>query len=240
VFLHPIKCVVPVSVNNLSGHSFFAMPSPQTARTALVLIDIQDGLTHPTHWGPSRSNPLFEANAKSILTTYRSLVSSTADSEGASPHKIIHVAHSSLLPDSPLSPSAPGFKFQDIVSPLPTELIITKNVNSGFIGTNLEEHLRKHFEGKPAILYLIGLTTDHCVSTTTRMAGNLMVCDGESGEKGEVVLVEDATAAWKKSEDGFDAELVHKVHVESLKEFATIEKTQEVVESWKGWLGEKL
>lgn len=66
-----------------------------------------------------------------------------------------------------------------------------------------------------------------------------MVCDGKSGEKGEVVLVEDATAAWKKSEDGFDAEVVHKVHVESLHEFATIEKTASVLDLWNGWLGGK-
>lgn len=66
-----------------------------------------------------------------------------------------------------------------------------------------------------------------------------MVCDGENGEKGEVVFVEDATAAWKKSEDGFEAELVHKVHAESLQEFATIEKTENVLELWKQWLGER-
>lgn len=70
------------------------------------------------------------------------------------------------------------------------------------------------------------------------MAGNLRVChaidkDGKRGEQGEVVLIEDATAAWKKSDDGFDAELVHKVHVESLREFATTKKTQEVLSSWR-------
>lgn len=70
------------------------------------------------------------------------------------------------------------------------------------------------------------------------MAGNLWVCDartadGLRGEEGEVVLIEDATAAWKKSNEGFDAELVHRVHVESLKEFATIKKTKEVLDEWE-------
>jgi hypothetical protein len=71
------------------------------------------------------------------------------------------------------------------------------------------------------------------------MAGNLGVCNVSGGEKGEVVLVEDATAAWQKSEDGFEAEVVHKVHVESLREFATIEKTGYVVVLWEGWMREK-
>jgi len=121
--------------------------------------------------------------------------------------------------------------------------VIAKSVNSAFIGTNLEDVIREHFRNGKGVLYIAGLTTDHCVSTTTRMAGNLGVADArnenvELGEKGEVVLVQDATAAWKKSEDGFDAELVHKVHVESLKEFASIENTENVVKSWKSWLSE--
>ena len=69
------------------------------------------------------------------------------------------------------------------------------------------------------------------------MAANLGVCDVPGGEKGEVVFVEDATAAWKKSEDGFDAELVHQVNVESLREFATIETTMNVVGLWNRWIG---
>lgn len=98
-------------------------------------------------------------------------------------------------------------------------------MNSAFIGTNLEEVLREH---GTQVLYVAGLSTDHCVSTTTRMAGNLGVC----GEKGEVVLVQDATAAWKKSEEGFEAEVVHAVNVESLKEFASVKNVKDVVGAW--------
>ncbi|PVH87719.1 Isochorismatase hydrolase [Cadophora sp. DSE1049] len=214
------------------------MMRPPQPRSAFILIDVQQGLTHPTHWGPSRSNPSFEQNAGSLLTSYRKLLASTPSSTSLPRHKIIHVQHSSLLPNSPLHPSSPGFSFQPFAAPLPSELVITKTVNSGFIGTNLEEVLRKHFAGEPGKLYLAGLTTDHCVNTTTRMAGNLKVADGADGEAGEVVFVEDATAAWKKGEgdEWFDAEIVHRVNTESLREFATIGKTRDVVREWESWV----
>ncbi|KAH7410771.1 putative isochorismatase family hydrolase [Cadophora sp. MPI-SDFR-AT-0126] len=213
--------------------------TPPQPRSAFILIDVQQGLTHPTHWGPSRSNPSFEQNAESLLINYRKLLASIPSSPTSPPrHKIIHVQHSSTIANSPLHPSSPGFSFQPFAMPLASELVITKNVNSGFIGTNLEEVLREHFAGEPGKLYLAGLTTDHCVNTTTRMAGNLKVADGKDGEAGEVVFVEDATAAWKKGEgdEWFDAEVVHKVNSESLREFATIAKTRNIVREWESWV----
>jgi hypothetical protein len=72
------------------------------------------------------------------------------------------------------------------------------------------------------------------VSTTVRMAGNLDICDAPEGKKGEVILVEDAVACWKKTEDfPFDAEVIHAVHVDSLREFASIAKTWDVVKLWR-------
>ena len=56
------------------------------------------------------------------------------------------------------------------MQPLPGEVVIQKFVNSAFIGTNLEEQLR---EDKCNAVVVVGLTTNHCVETTTRMAGNL-------------------------------------------------------------------
>lgn len=213
----------------------------QIPRTALLLIDIQDGFLNTPHWGSSRSNPSFEDNTSSLLVAYRSLIASTKSSlVGGSPHKVIHVAHASLLPNSPLHPATPGFAFQPFVTPEDGELVMKKRVNSAFIGTDLEAVLRSHFCDSKGTLYIVGLSTDHCVSTTTRMAANLWVCDarnedGGRGEEGEVVLIEDATAAWKKDDDGFEAELVHKVHAESLKEFATVKKTEQVLGLWKTW-----
>jgi nicotinamidase-related amidase len=138
------------------------MSALEQSRTALLLIDIQDGFLDPTHWGPARSNPSFEANTSSLLTTYRSLISTTRNGTSEdSPHKIIHVAHSSLSPNSALHSSAPGYPFQSFVTPREGESIITKNVNSAFIGTDLEAVLRKHFLNGKGTLFIGGLSTDH-------------------------------------------------------------------------------
>ncbi|RFU30870.1 hypothetical protein B7463_g5438, partial [Scytalidium lignicola] len=211
--------------------------STQPPNSILLLIDIQDGLTHPTHWGPSRSNPSFEKNTAQLLESYRKLVSSTkpSPSGSSSPHKVIHVGHSSTSATSPLRPELPGHRFQDFALPKDDETVLFKNVNSAFIGTDLEKIIRQHRTKK---LWVVGLTTDHCVSTTVRMAGNLGVCnhDDDTGEKGEVILIGDATAAWKKTEGGWDAETVHAVHLESLTEFATVAKTEDVLALWKSWM----
>ena len=79
---------------------------------------------------------------------------------------VIHIQHLSLLPDSPLRRGYSGSEIKDIVKPQSGELLL----NSAFIGTDLENQLKKQ---NYTSLVIVGLTTPHCVSTTTRMAGNL-------------------------------------------------------------------
>lgn len=123
----------------------------------LILIDIQTGFDAPV-WG-ARNNPDAEARAGALLSHWR-LHSAP----------IVHIRHLSIEPGSPLTADAGGTAFQPQVAPLPGETIFEKSVNSAFIGTGLEAHLR---QADTRDLVICGLTTPHCVSTTTRMAANL-------------------------------------------------------------------
>ena len=111
----------------------------------------------------------------------------------------------------------------EVVKPNASEPIIKKNVNSAFIGTDLKEQLDRAGIKKVVIA---GLTTDHCVSTTTRMAGNYGY---------ETFLVMDATATFDKTGvDGqkYSAELIHETALASLNiEFATLVKTEGLLNS---------
>lgn len=209
------------------------MLTPKTTRTALLLVDIQQGLTHPTHWGPERSSPDFESNVKSVLSAARSYNQKRPET----PILIIHVHNHSTRLTSPLHPSyvfpdsgVAGVAPMEVAAPLPNEPVLLKSVNSAFIGTNLEERLRAFNTEQ---LVILGLSTDECVSTTVRMAANLKVLADDvvrTPHEGRIVLLSDATAAWAKG--GFDATTVHEVHLASLNhEFATVETTSHAVRS---------
>jgi nicotinamidase-related amidase len=173
---------------------------------ALILIDIQKGFDNIAYWGGQRNNLDAEKNAGVLLTLWR-----------ASNLPVFHIKHCSSNPNSLLREAHEGNEFKDIVMPMGNEPVIKKNVNSAFIGTDLKEQLDRAGVTK---LVIVGLTTDHCVSTTTRMAGNFGY---------ETYLVADATATFnKKGIDGknYSAELMHDTAIASLNdEFATIVTT---------------
>jgi nicotinamidase-related amidase len=170
---------------------------------ALILIDIQKGFANTDYWGGQRNNPDAELRASELLTVWRD-----------SGLPVFHVQHCSTIPNSPLHETHAGNQFNDLVVPINGEPVIKKNVNSAFIGTDLQAQLD---HAKITSLVIAGLTTDHCISTTTRMAGNLGY---------ETFLVAAATATFdKKGVNGqiFPAELIHQTALASLdKEFATV------------------
>lgn len=179
---------------------------------ALLLIDIQKGFDNIEYWGGQRNNLGAEGNAGRILGVWR---------DTGLP--VFHIQHCSTNPSSPLHQSNEGNAFKDEVMPIDSERIVRKKVNSAFIGTDLKEQL-DHAGIKR--LVIAGLTTDHCVSTTTRMAGNFGY---------EVFLVEDATATFnRKGLNGkiFNAELIHETALASLKdEFASIMTTDNLIKN---------
>ena len=165
-----------------------------TQKTALIIIDVQQGFDEPI-WG-RRNNPDAEANIARLIGVWR-----------REKRPIIHIQHCSVEPGSPLRPELPGCQFKPEATPIEGEPVFKKTVNSAFIGTQLEAHLK---DNGIAHMVIVGLTTDHCVSTTTRMAGNLGF---------NVLLVADATATFdRKGPDGEDylAEDIHAIHVASL------------------------
>ncbi|NJO05763.1 MAG: cysteine hydrolase [Chloroflexaceae bacterium] len=109
-------------------------------------------------WG-QRNNPQMEQVIANLLTAWRT-----------TQRPVFHVQHCSTELASPLRPDRPGHAFKPEAQPRAGEPIIQKQVNSAFIGTDLEAMLRQRGIDT---LVMVGLTTNHCVSTTARMAGNL-------------------------------------------------------------------
>jgi nicotinamidase-related amidase len=176
---------------------------------ALLLVDIQKAFLEKDYPGLIRNNENAEFICGKILKKWRTL-----------DLPIIHVRHSSTNPESKLHKSRPGFEFNDYVTPLETEMVLTKEVNSAFIGTNLENILIKsHID----TLVIVGMTTNHCISTTVRMSGNLGF---------DTYLISDSTACYNtKGMDGeiIDCNTIYNSALASLQEeFATVIDSKEL------------
>lgn len=181
---------------------------PLRADAALLVIDVQAGFDD-TAWGV-RNNPGAERNIAMLLEAWR-----------AAGAPVVHVHHDSVDPEGRLRPGTPGNAVKPEARPQPGEPLYRKRVNSAFIGTRLEEDLRRR--GVKAVV-LVGLTTNHCVSTTARMAANLGF---------EVTVVSDATATFaRRHVDGRmrTADDVHDAALSDLRdEFARIADTAAVM-----------
>ncbi|MFD0048006.1 cysteine hydrolase family protein [Actinomycetes bacterium NPDC127524] len=178
------------------------------SRTPLLIIDVQNAFDDPS-WG-RRNNENAERNIARLLHTWRK-----------SGWPVIHITHISDHPQSLFYRERDSSRIKEIVLPETDEIIIEKSVNSAFIGTDLESLL---YDLECERLIVCGLTTNHCVETTTRMAGNLGFGP---------ILVSDAAAAFDRSgPDGktYRAEDIHQMTLVNLhEEFAEILTTEEVL-----------
>ena len=178
---------------------------------ALIIIDVQKAFLEKDYPGIKRNNINAELVCGNILNKWRE-----------NDLNVIHVRHSSTNPESKLHKSKPGFEFNDYVKPKNNEIVLTKNVNSAFIGTGLDEILKNL---NINTLLIVGMTTNHCISTTVRMAGNLGY---------ETFLISDSTACYNtKGLDGkeIDCEIIYEASIASLSgEFAEIISSVELFE----------
>lgn len=175
----------------------------------LLIVDVQKGLAEPALG--RRNNPAAEANMARLLETWR---------EHSWP--TVHIRHDSTEVDSYLRPGLPGNDYKDEIRPLPGETEFIKSTNSAFVGTGLEQYLRERGSER---LVIVGLTTDHCVSATTRSASDLGF---------DVILVADACAAFERQ--GYDGRFysgdeIHRVSLVSLEgEFCRVINSAELLD----------
>lgn len=134
-----------------------SLPNPLPQNAALIVIDLQKALDHPS-WG-ERNNPDAEKNVAALLEAWR-----------ASRRPIYHIRHDSTEPASHYHPGQPGHEFKPEAGPLPGENVIAKRTKSAFVGTNLEGTLRAM---RQHVLVISGVITNNSVEATVRMAGNL-------------------------------------------------------------------
>jgi len=165
------------------------MPPPPGA--VLLLIDLQQAIDHPD-WG-IRNNPEAERQVARLLARWR---------EKKWP--VIHIRHDSLEPNSHYRPGQSGNAFKQEAKPLETELVIAKQTNNAFIGTDLESRLRA---AKHTSLVIAGVITNNSVEATVRMAGNLGF---------DTWLVEDACFTFGRIDWRGTARTADEVHAISL------------------------
>lgn len=181
-----------------------------TKNDPLIVIDVQKAFFNPA-WG-NRNNPNAEENIDRLIRHWREMG-----------RPIIFVQHISKNKSSFFYfEKKEDIEFRDFIQPLEGEIVITKSVNSSFIGTDLYQIL---VNMKSEHIVITGLTTNHCVETTTRMAGNYGF---------NPILVSDATATFdRKGINGevYSAELIHAMTMANLNgEFAVIADTESVID----------
>jgi nicotinamidase-related amidase len=177
-------------------------------RRALIVVDVQQGFDDPS-WGRRDDAPA-EDNIAALIAAWR---------DRGDP--VVYVRHDSVTPGSPLRPGLPGNALHPVLDGVP-DLLVVKSVNSAFYG---EPDLHAWLEGEGIeAVAICGITTNHCVETTTRMAGNLGY---------DVQLVLDATAAFDVVDlDGevIPAEQIKRVTAANLHgEFADVVTTADVL-----------
>jgi nicotinamidase-related amidase len=169
------------------------MSNDSPSRPALIVIDVQRAFDEWEAAGKRRNNPEALSRIAELLAGFRD-----------SGMPIFHIRHEGTRPNSSFLPSGTGYPVKDEAREIEGEPVIVKRVNSAFIGTDLEARLRA---ADIRTLVICGATTNHCVETTTRMAGNLGF---------DARLVRDATWTFDRLGPDGDAHSAEEIHAMTL------------------------
>lgn len=131
--------------------------APLDANTALLIIDMQQGMNNPELG--RRNNPDAEQQMQALLAAWRQAQRPT-----------VHIRHISRTPGSVFWPGQPGCEFQPALQPLAHEHVVEKNVPDAFAATGLERWLRTRSIQQ---LVIVGVITNNSVESTARSGGNL-------------------------------------------------------------------
>ena len=176
---------------------------------ALIVIDVQQAFDDPSN-GP-RNNPDCDANIAALIEDFR-----------RRGEAIVIVRHDSVEEGSLLAPGHPGNALKPFVEAAERDLLVTKHVNSAFLGEpDLDAWLREHGIDR---ITICGIQTNFCCETTARMGGNLGY---------DVTFAIDATHTFDLAGPHgatFDADTVARMTAANLhEEFATVVTTSEHV-----------
>ncbi|HJT13525.1 MAG TPA: isochorismatase family protein [Dongiaceae bacterium] len=181
--------------------------------SALVVIDVQQGVNLLQHWGGTtgrRNNPAAEQNIGAVLEAWR-----------RRELPVYFTAHDSLEAASPLKLRLETGRFIQGLEPKPNEPVIAKSANSAFVGTGLEVALRRRRIHR---LLFVGFFTNFCVETSVRMANNMGF---------DTYLAHDACATCNRvglDGEDYDPELVHALSIASMhREFCTAISTADAI-----------
>lgn len=143
-----------------------------TGATALVVVDVQQGLDDAEYYG-HRNNPSCEIHIGQLIAAWRQ-----------QNWPIVFVKHNSVIEGSPLRPDDPGNALKSVVSG-DHDVLVTKSVASAFYGEpDLHAWLQSHgITG----LAVCGIQTNVCCETTARQGSDLGY---------DVLFVTDATATF--------------------------------------------
>lgn len=187
-----------------------SVPRRLPAEAALIVIDLQKAIDHPS-WG-ERNNPEAEENAAALLQAWR-----------RTGRPVYHIRHDSSETDSHYRPGQPGHDYKAETQPAGGETVIAKKTNSAFIGTDLEARLRA---GGQSMLVVTGVITNNSVEATVRMAGNLGF---------DTYLVEDATFTFGRKDWHGTWRTADEVHAMSLAnldgEYCAVVRTRDILEA---------